>query len=57
MIIKGIKLIIIEYWNINIFKKVKDFKCKEYKIALNLNIIGLVLILIYCIINFIILYI
>ena len=39
MIIKGIKLIIIEYWNINIFKKVKDFKCKEYKIALNLNII------------------
>ncbi len=44
MIIKGIKLIIIEYWNINIFKKVKDFKCKEYKIALNLNIIGLVLI-------------
>lgn len=38
-------------------KKIKEFKCKEYKIALNLNIIGLILTLIYCIINFIILYI
>lgn len=37
-------------------KKMKEFSCKAYKIALALNIIGLVLTVIFFIINFIIQY-
>ena len=37
-------------------KKIKEFSCKAYKIALTLNIIGLVLTILYFIINFIVLY-
>lgn len=37
-------------------KKIKEFKCKAYKIALALNITGLVISIIYFIVNFIILY-
>lgn len=37
-------------------KKIKEYSCKAYKIALTLNIIGLVITIVYFIINFIILY-